>query len=269
MRERGWLCAFLTGIVRCMLQHERHAEIVRRLRTEGATGVRELATSLRVSPSTIRRDLARLGRDGTLTRVHGGAHVPEDLDERMPFAAVAAVDTADKQAVARRAVELVSDGDVVLLDVGTTAMCLAQQLKLRRVTVITANLAAFDVLRDVESVELILLGGLVRRPYHSLVGLLTEDALQQVRADIAFLSTSGVRPDGQILDTTLVEVPIKRAIIAAAKKTALLADRNKFPGTGALRVCGVSDIDVIVTNEGADDSTLRTCVTAGVEVLTG
>jgi DeoR/GlpR family transcriptional regulator of sugar metabolism len=142
-------------------------------------------------------------------------------------------------------------------------------LACRRVTVITANLAAFDVLREAENVELVLLGGLVRRPYHSLVGVLTEDALRQVRPDIAFLSTSGVRPDGQILDTTLVEVPIKRAIVAAAKRTALLADRHKFPGTGVLRVCGAADIDIIVTNKGADDSTLRTCAAAGVEVLTG
>ncbi|WP_344311532.1 DeoR/GlpR family DNA-binding transcription regulator [Fodinicola feengrottensis] len=252
-----------------MLQHERHAEIVRRLRAEGTTEVRELARSLKVSSSTVRRDLAQLDREGTLIRVHGGAHVADDVDERMPFAAVAARDTADKQAVARRAVELVADGDVVLLDVGTTAMYLAQLLMCRRITVITGNLAAFDVLREAENIELILLGGLVRRPYHSLVGVLAEDALRQVSADIAFLSTSGVRPDGQILDTTLVEVPVKRAIVAAAKKTVLLADRHKFPGTGALRVCGAADIDMIVTNEGADDSTLRTCAAAGVEVVTG
>jgi DeoR/GlpR family transcriptional regulator of sugar metabolism len=108
---------------------------------------------------------------------------------------------------------------------------------------------------------------MVRRTYHSLVGVLTEAALSQVVADRVFLGASGVRPDGQLVDTTLAEVPLKRAMIAAAGQVVLLVDRHKFPGTGALRVCGPEDIDVIVTNEGADATTLRNCAAAGAEVL--
>ena len=67
-------------------------------------------------------------------------------------------------------------------------------------------------------------------------------------------------PDGQVLDTTVVEVPVKRALIAAADQVVLLADRHKFPGTGSLRVCGIEDIDVLVTNDGADPHTLEACV---------
>ena len=77
-----------------------------------------------------------------------------------------------------------------------------------------------------------MLGGVLRRPYQSLVGVLTQDALGQVRADRAFLGASGVRADGQVLDTTAVEVPVKRALIAAADQVVLLADRHKLPGHG-------------------------------------
>ncbi|WP_336205260.1 DeoR/GlpR family DNA-binding transcription regulator [Nonomuraea sp. LPB2021202275-12-8] len=248
-----------------MLQRIRHAEIMRRVRLSGATSVRDLASQLGVSPSTIRRDLEVLDRDGTLRRVHGGALVDADADR--PFAEVAVVDEQDKEAVAVRAAQLVQDGDVILLDIGTTTMRLARRLRGRRVTVVTSSLAVLDALRADPEVELLLLGGMLRRPYHSLVGVLTEAALSQVVADRVFLGASGVRPDGQLVDTTLAEVPLKRAMITAAEQVVLLVDRHKFPGTGALRVCGPEDIDVIVTNEGADETTLRACAAAGVEVL--
>ncbi|MEU0571951.1 DeoR/GlpR family DNA-binding transcription regulator [Nonomuraea sp. NPDC005983] len=248
-----------------MLQHLRHAEIMRRVRLSGATSVRDLARQLGVSPSTIRRDLEVLDRDGTLRRVRGGALV--DADDDLTFAEVATVDEQDKESVADRAAQLVQDGDVILLDIGTTTMRLARRLRGRRVTVVTSSLAVLDVLRADPTVELLLLGGMVRRTYHSLVGVLTEEALGQVCADRVFLGASGVRPDGQLVDTTLAEVPLKRAMIAAAGQVVLLVDRHKFPGTGALRVCGPEDIDVIVTNEGADETTLRNCAAVGAEVL--
>lgn len=242
---------------------------MRRVRASGATSVQDLASQLGVSPSTIRRDLEVLDRDGTLRRVRGGALAGTlaDADAVRPFAEVAATDGHDKEAVAARAALLVADGDVILLDIGTTTMCLARRLRGRRVTVVTSSLAVLDVLRSDPEVELLLLGGMVRRPYHSLVGMLTEAALSQVVADRVFLGASGVRPDGQLVDTTLAEVPLKRAMIAAAGQVVLLVDRHKFPGTGALRVCGPEDIDMIVTNDGADAATLRACAAAGAEVL--
>ncbi|WP_427891461.1 DeoR/GlpR family DNA-binding transcription regulator [Kribbella sp. GL6] len=253
------------------MRHQRQLEIVQRLRVGGATSVEDLARDLGVSTATIRRDLQQLDEAGQITRVHGGAIVPsgdgEDADRERPFASVAADATPEKRQIARRAATLVQDGDVVLLDVGTTTQLLADELRGRQVTVMTTSLAVLDVLRDDPVVELILLGGWVRRAYHSLVGVLTEDALRQIHADVAFLGASGVRRDGFVLDTTTVEVPVKRAMIAAADRTVLLADRNKFPGSGKLKVCGVADLDVLVTNTGADPDTLQICNDNDVEVL--
>ncbi|WP_327085027.1 DeoR/GlpR family DNA-binding transcription regulator [Nonomuraea sp. NBC_01738] len=269
-----------------MLQRVRHAEIMRRVRQSGGTSVVDLARELGVSPSTIRRDLETLDRDGTLRRVRGGAMLtadeltgadpadtagraaaPADADETRPFAEVDTVDQQGKEAVAVRAAQLVQDGDVLLLDIGTTTMRLARCLRGRRITIITSSLAVLDVLRDDATVELVLLGGLVRRAYHSVVGVLTESALGQVYADRLFLGCSGVRPDGRVVDTTLAEVPLKRAMIAAAGQVVLLVDRHKFPGTGALLVCGPEQLDVVVTNTGADQTTLRNCAETGTEVV--
>jgi DeoR/GlpR family transcriptional regulator of sugar metabolism len=255
------------------VRHRRHLELVRRLRADGTASVGELARILGVSSATIRRDLRQLDRAGVLVRVHGGATVDTatvdtvaDWSAERPFAEVAADQAGDKALVARRAAGLVEDGEVLLLDIGTTTVMLARELRGRPVTVITASLAVLDVLRDDPKVELILLGGLLRRTYLSLVGTLTEDALSQVRADRAFLGASGVRSTG-VLDTTLVEVPVKRAIVAAADRVVLLADRHKLPGTGSLRVCGLGAVDVLVTNRGADPGTLEVCAGAGTQVL--
>lgn len=250
-----------------MLQVRRDAEIVHRLRSAGPCTVEDLARHLGVSGSTVRRDLARLRSQGTLQRVRGGAKVDDDADEAMPFAWVAAHDAEDKAVVARRAAGLVSDGDIVLLDIGTTVVHLARELRGRRITVITSSLVVLDTLRNDPEVELILLGGVVRQAYQSLVGLLTGTALSQVRADLAFLGTSGVRVNGDVLDSTRVEVPVKRAMLEAADRCVLLADRHKFPGGGVLKVCDVSDLDVIVTNQGLEEPMMDMCRNAGAEVV--
>jgi DeoR/GlpR family transcriptional regulator of sugar metabolism len=250
------------------VRHQRHLEIVRRLKVHGVTSVEDLASSFGVSASTIRRDLQLLDATGQLVRVNGGAVSPaDDADLSRPFATVAAAHVESKRAIARRAAYLVRDGATVLLDIGTTTQLLARELRGRRVTVVTASLAVLDALRDDPLVELVLLGGFVRRPYHSMVGVLTEDALRQVHADIAFIGASGVRGDGAVLDTTLVEVPVKRALLGAADRTVLLADSHKFPGTGTLRVCGPDGLTSVVTNDGADPGTLAVLAESDVEVV--
>lgn len=250
-----------------MLPQRRHELILRTLRAEGPAPVSVLAERLGVSQATVRRDLVQLDREGRLTRVYGGAMSAADNDE--PFAQVAEVRVDDKDAVARRAADLIADGDTVLLDIGTTAHRLARQLRDRSLTVITSSLAVYEELKDAEDVQLVLLGGVVRRSYHSMVGFLTEDALRQVHADTVFLGTSGVRRDGQVMDTTVVEVPVKRAMVAASDRVVLLADAGKFPGTGLAKVCGPDVLDLVVTNENADAATRAALAEAGVEVLCG
>lgn len=247
-----------------MLAERRHQLILRALRSGGPAAVTDLSEQLGVSPATIRRDLVKLEEDGLLTRVHGGA-VAEDGDQ--PFAEVAEVRVPAKDAIAERAAALVQDGQSVLLDIGTTAYRLARRLHGRRLTVITSNLVVYEELADDEGIELVLLGGMVRREYRSLVGFLTEDNLRQLHADWLFLGTSGVRPGGQVMDTTVVEVPVKRAMIGAGDKVVLLADAAKFPGTGMAKVCGPEDLDMVVTDAPVDTVTRTALRDAGVEVL--
>lgn len=250
-----------------MLAQRRYELIMRILRSEGPVDVSTLGERLGASPATVRRDLAWLDQQGMLTRVRGGAAASTSLEPS--FAAVATEAHDAKDAVARAAAAMVHDGDVLLLDIGTTVHCLAAHLHGRRVTVMTANMAVYEELVSDPGVELILLGGTVRRNYRSLVGFLTEDAVRQLRADTLFMGTSGVRADGTVMDTTAVEVPVKRAMIASSDRVILLADAEKFPGTGFATVCGPDALHAVVTDLDDDAAGLGAFHDNGVEVIHG
>jgi len=243
--------------------------ILTRVRAQGSVTVDDLATQCGVSLATVRRDVAELAAQGQLRRVHGGVTLLEgkDPDASPGFEAVAQRDTPLKLAVARRAARLVADGATVALDIGTTTQLVARELRGRPVTVVTASLAVVDVLRHDTTVELIVLGGVLRRSYHSLVGVLTEDALRQIHAQVAIVGTSGLQADGRVLDSTLVEAPVKRALIAASDRSVIVADAHKLPGTGTVCVCRAGEFDTLITNRSADPEIIEAVRKTRTEVL--
>lgn len=245
-----------------MVPAQRRQRILQAVRS-GTAHVSELARAFEVSEMTVRRDLHALERDGKLARVHGGA---VDLVPERPFDQVALEDRDAKDAIGRAAAAMVEDGQVVMLDIGTTTLQVAHHLRGRHVTVITTNLAALDKLRDDPHVEIVLAGGLVRRNYHSTVGVFAEDALGQLRADIAFLGTSAVDETLSVWDSTMIEVPIKRAIIRAAERVVLLADSGKFAMSGTVRICGPADLDHIVSDAALPAGDRAAIEDAGIEV---
>ena len=259
-----------------MISKARRTRILDALAVDGSASVRELAERLDVSESTIRRDLQRLDENGELVRTYGGAVVqpratsvqpgdPERLED--PWTVGDDTEASLKAAMGRAAADLVADDQVVLLDIGTTTSFVARALRGRPVTVITGNVAAFDELRDDDAVRLVLLGGVFRRNYRSLVGSLAQSALDQVSADIAFLSCTGVRENGSVVDDMAVEAPIKQRMLAVADRSVLMASDRKFPGTGSLRLCSLADVDTLGTTEGANPNTTRLCTEAGGTVI--
>jgi DeoR/GlpR family transcriptional regulator of sugar metabolism len=248
------------------VRYLRHRAITDAVR-DNAVSVQDLVDRLGVSEATIRRDLAELANLGVIRRVHGGAAPVGEVEIDRPYEEVADDAAGAKRAIARRAAQLIKDGDSVLLDIGTTTGALARELRGRRITVITSSLAVLDELREDPVVEVVLLGGLLRRRYHSLVGTLTEEALRQVRASLVFLGTSGVSAAGEVLDTTSVEVPTKRGLITSGDRVVLLADHTKFPGQGSLRVCSLDVVSTLVTTPLTDERTLEVARGHGVDVI--
>ncbi|HLR94926.1 MAG TPA: DeoR/GlpR family DNA-binding transcription regulator [Jiangellaceae bacterium] len=254
-----------------MLSEERHQAIVSAIRRAGAVTVAELSSRLDVSEATIRRDLDLLAGEGALRRVRGGAtdvrgSVRPEPDLRS-FDDVAGSATAAKQAIAARACTLVEDGAVIALDIGTTVAAMCPLLMGRSLTVVTASLAVVRSLASAPNIDIVILGGLLRPNYDSMVGTLTETALSQLRVDLAFLGTAGVRADGAVLDSTPSEVPTKRGLLDVAASSFLLADHEKFPGSGFLEVAPLPRFAGLITDRSPLPIDITLPEGEGVEVL--
>jgi DeoR/GlpR family transcriptional regulator of sugar metabolism len=245
-----------------LLPAQRRQEILRAVRG-GQAHVSDLAESFGVSEMTVRRDLRLLAGDGKLERVRGGA-VDSGMEE--PFAQIEVERFDVKDRIGAAAAAMVEDGQTVMIDIGTSTLQMARHLHGRRVTVVTTNLAVLEELLPDPEIELVLPGGIVRRNYRSLVGVVAEDSLRQLKADITFLGTSAVDVELGVWDTTMVEVPIKRLMIAAAECVVLLADAAKFSMAGVVRVCGAESLDRIVTDAPVPSASRATLGTAGIEV---
>jgi DeoR/GlpR family transcriptional regulator of sugar metabolism len=244
-----------------LLPAQRRQEILRAVRG-GTAHVSDLAESFGVSEMTVRRDLGALARDGKLERVHGGA-----VDSAEPGFSQIEVERFDiKDRLGSAAAAMVQDGMTVMVDIGTSTLQLARHLHGHKITVVTTNLAVVEELLPDPDIELVLPGGVVRRNYRSLVGVLAEDSLRQIKSDILFLGTSGVDLEMGVWDTTMIEVPIKRLMIAGAGEVVLIADAAKFSMTGMVRVCGPESITHIVTDAPLPAACRSAVDAAGIEV---
>jgi len=241
---------------------QRRQEILRAVRG-GATHVAQLAESFGVSEMTVRRDLDELAREGRIERVRGGAVT---LTAEPPFGETLVERFEAKDRIGAAAAALIKDGQTVMLDIGTTTLQAARHLHGTALTVITSSLAVYDELVPDEAIELILPGGTVRRNYQSLVGVLAETALRQLKSDVLLLGTSAVDGALGVWDSTMVEVPIKRAMIDAAAEVVLLADSAKFSTAGLVRVCGADALSRIVTDAPLPPDAAAAAERAGIPV---
>ncbi len=234
-----------------------------KLRTQNSARVGELAEQLGVSEMTIRRDLAWLANEGKLVRVRGGAVLESPY---RPFAEVETEHYNERYRIGAAAAELVSEGETILIDIGTTPLQLARHLHGRRLTVITNNLAVYEELATEALVDLIVLGGQVNREYRALGGFLVEEGLRQLSADRGFIGAAGIRRDLTIVDDAMGELRIKRAMIGAAGKVAALIDSSKFGIAGGARICDAEEIDILITDTAAPPEMVAALEARGVEV---
>jgi DeoR family transcriptional regulator, fructose operon transcriptional repressor len=194
----------------------------------GEGSVRELSSRFVVSPSTIRRDLERLGSEGHVARTYGGAvggvsRLERSLGERERHR------RAEKEAIAATAAAMVGDGDVVILDAGSTIERLASRLKFRDgLTVVTNGLNSLVTLADAPAVSVIVLGGALRAINQATMGSMTETALRRVRADRAFISGVAVHARYGVAAPTLAHAHLKTVMIEQARDVVVLADHTKL-----------------------------------------
>ena len=230
---------------------------------DGRASVAQLASSFDVTPSTIRRDLQRLARDGRLVRTYGGAA----LNDGLTRAARADPLLAAKQAIARAAATLAVDGSTIAIGSGTTALALAREIADRRLTVITNALDVANVLLDRDGIELIVLGGVVRPRMHSMLGHLAELASNELRADTLFMGIGAISVDQGLMNDSVPEILVDRALRRMARQVVVLADASKFEQAAPGFVFGLEEVNVLVTDDRARPETVAAVRKRGIEVV--
>jgi DeoR/GlpR family transcriptional regulator of sugar metabolism len=249
-----------------VLTAERQAAIVELLHQHGRVLANDLGVELGVSADTIRRDLRELDERGLVRRVHGGA-LPRTGDAA-PFAARARRAPEAKASIARRAAEIIADGQVVILDGGTTAVEVARALRPDlRATIVTTSPPVAVALSAHRGVEIAVIGGSLRRDALVAVGAETVDALRMIRADVVMLGVCGLHPEVGVTAGDLEEAQVKRAMIESAAAVVALADHEKLGTAMPVVVAQIDVITALITDSDVDDQTLEPYRAAGIDVL--
>lgn len=233
---------------------ERRAAIMEMLEHNASVQVAEIAQTFGVSSVTARADLDALAEAGKLRRTHGGA---VSLHKRLTVSTQDRrinVNVAAKQAIAQSAIELVNDGDTLLVDSGTTALEFVRLLDQRDgITVITADITIADYIDEsMPSVDVVMLGGALRKGHRYLYGPLTMQALQTVHADLAVMCPGAFVPGCGFTTDFPQMAETKTAMIAAAHQSVALMDASKVSGRGMYRFAELADVDSIVMDRDPD-----------------
>lgn len=245
----------------------RHAALVRLLE-HGVSGVETLAAEVGVSPSTVRRDLTRLERDGRIARTYGGALVRERFHE-LSFTESEQLHRAAKARIAGVAVDVVPEGGTVFLDAGTTCLAVARLLVDRGPrTVFTRGVEAAALLARAPDIEVVVLGGQVRPLSHGLVGPLTTLALDRSSFDVAFLGADVVDPVRGLGEPTHEETSVKERAASRATQVLLLADASKLRQAALTAWLPIDPAWTLVTDADADPEVLSAFRLQGVHVIT-
>lgn len=251
-----------------MYAEERQQYLLTQARAAGRVEVADVAADLTVTAETIRRDLTVLERQGLLRRVHGGAIPVERLGFEPALGARDAVLTAEKEAIAKAALaELPAEG-AILLDAGSTTARLASILPTdRQLTVVTNALPVAMGLASNPNITVLVLGGRLRGRTMAAVESWALGALAETYVDVAFMATNGVSAQRGLTTPDHAEAAVKRAMIAAARRTVLLADHTKVGSDYLARFADLGDIDTFITDAGLDERTAAEIESQGPRVI--
>jgi len=248
--------------MRRMSRTSRGDLLLDRIGSDGRVSVGGLARDLGVTPSTIRRDLARLARDGRIVRTYGGAErrgpsLPDARDPRK----------AAKAAIADAAAARVRDGDTILVASGSTTLEFARRLVDRRLTVMTNALDVATILVDRPGIELVVLGGVVRAGMHSTLGHIAELALRELRADALYMGIGAIGPDLALMNDSIPEILTDRALRRASRDCVVLADASKFHTVAPAFVFDIDEVTTLITDGDLDPGDAAALRSRGVEVV--
>ena len=235
--------------------NERQNRIMEIMRQQNAVSVATLSSLMKVSEVTIRKDLTMLEEQHMLYRVHGSVAEKEKLY------------ADEKHAIGVYAARLIGPDDTIMVASGTTTLAMAREIGQNdRLTVITSAFSVASELSTRRSVDVIQLGGMVRRSSLSVLGPFAEQMLGSLSCSKLFMGVDGVDLDYGVTTTNHIEASLHKQMIASVQKVIVLADSSKFGRRGFSKICDMSAVDQIITDDKAPASVIERLQESGVDV---
>jgi DeoR/GlpR family transcriptional regulator of sugar metabolism len=244
--------------------NDRQINILNLLAEHELFSVNNLASKLGVSSATIRQDLNFLESEGLIRRIHGGAVLADadDLSNRLGY------NYEKKLGIARRAAQLVNDGETILIESGSTNALLARELvKKKNITLITTNVFIARQFRNSNNASIILLGGVYQQSSESLVGKITKSSIDQVNFDKAFIGIDGYTSSAGFTLRDIFRAEISSYIIKKATDLIIVSDSSKFGKTELTGICQLNDVRRIITDGGLPDQFRDEISQSGTELI--
>jgi DeoR family transcriptional regulator, glycerol-3-phosphate regulon repressor len=247
----------------------RLGDIMTQISLRGSVSVTELANSLDVSEETIRRDARILVERGDVLKLHGALAMPHHVGEA-PYDRRMRENSEAKRAIARRAAQLVEDGDTLIIDTGTTTSVFAQELRNRRsLTVVTNSSDIARTLATVNGNKVYMAGGELKADNGAAFGPSAVEFIARFKVRHAFISIAALHPELGPMDAALEEADFANMALRRADHRVILSDSSKFGKTSLVTVCDYGSINRLVCDAAPDQAFRNVLESAGVLINAG
>ncbi len=247
---------------------ERHKYILDRLNKQGYVKVLEIAQELDVTTVTIRKDLKYLEEKKLLFRTHGSASPANPHAPDMNIQVKEKQNSDKKRKIAIAATELIENNDSIILGSGSSIYALAEQITGGKdLTVVTSSINISYLLNKIDDISVIQLGGTLRKSSHSAIGETAIKAFDEIACSKFFMGVDGIDLDYGLTTSNIDEARLNRKMIQSSLKMIVLADSSKFGRRGFGKICNLDEVDVIITDSGISESTVKILEESGIELI--
>ncbi|MCB2074674.1 MAG: DeoR/GlpR transcriptional regulator [Novosphingobium sp.] len=252
---------------------EREKLILEAIKPAGFISYRDLEAKLDASPATIRRDLSRLEAAGVIDRVHGGAKLVSREGENSParltgtpFDQSITQKLEEKKAIGKAAASLCQPGEGIMVDGGTTTLQMCPHLSGLDLQVLTNSLHIVNALLPQAGTKILIPSGSVFREQNIILAPAGEDSMPRFHAPRLFMGAAAVGRQG-VMQADVILVAAERRLIDRAEEVVLMVDSSKFSASSGAIVCGLDEIDVLITDNGITDEVREMAEAAGIQVI--
>ncbi|MCG9479918.1 MAG: DeoR/GlpR family DNA-binding transcription regulator [Actinomycetia bacterium] len=252
-----------------MLGEERREYILNIINDTGSINAKKIAAKLKVSEATIRRDLNKLSQKNLVKRTYGGAIRTLSVGREMSFNTQKEINIEEKKKIGMAAAQMIEEGDVIIIESGTTGYHTALNIRgNKNLTIITNGCEVASILSKITpDYTIILSGGIFNNETHSLIGPIADNTFTNVNVDKAFIGITGLDIDKGITAVNQIEAATKKNIIKSANQVIALADHSKLGHISVNFVSDISSIDILITDHSANKSLIDQIKKSGITVI--